>query len=215
MPTPVAAEGMRDVGQAALLVNVLDPNRVVGQPYYFALTAINTSGIESPFSNEVDSASPASAQLTTPAPGSTLTGSTVTFEWTAGINVPSYQLTVGTTRGGADLFDQVVGLTLSTTVTGLPTDGRTVYVRLWSLVGSVWWFRDYTYNAVTVLPSLSINDVRVTEGNSGTTTATFTVTLTPTSAQTVTVAYSTANGTATAGSDRNASADSICAELNT
>lgn len=51
------------------------------------------------------------------------------------------------------------------------------------------------------LPSLSINDVSVTEGNSGTTTATFTVTLSTVSADTVTVNYSTADGTAVSGSD--------------
>jgi hypothetical protein len=49
--------------------------------------------------------------------------------------------------------------------------------------------------------SLGIDDVSVTEGNSGTTNAVFSVTLSPTSTQTVTVGYSTANGTATAGSD--------------
>lgn len=48
--------------------------------------------------------------------------------------------------------------------------------------------------------TLSINDVRVVEGNSGTTTATFTVTLTGTTSA-VTVQYATADGTATAGSD--------------
>jgi hypothetical protein len=46
-------------------------------------------------------------------------------------------------------------------------------------------------------PSLSINDVAVTEGNSGTTTASFTVSLSAASGQTVTVGYATANGTAT------------------
>jgi subtilisin family serine protease len=50
-------------------------------------------------------------------------------------------------------------------------------------------------------PALSINDVAVTEGNSGTTTATFTVSLSAPSAQTVTVDYATANGTASAASD--------------
>jgi hypothetical protein len=50
-------------------------------------------------------------------------------------------------------------------------------------------------------PALSINDVTVTEGNSGTTTTTFNVTLSPTSAGTVTVNFATANGTASAGSD--------------
>ena len=45
-------------------------------------------------------------------------------------------------------------------------------------------------------PCLSIGDVAVTEGNSGTTNAVFTVTLSPASTQTVTVNYATANGTA-------------------
>src|SRR6185436_959650 len=45
--------------------------------------------------------------------------------------------------------------------------------------------------------ALSINNVGVTEANTGTTTATFTVTLTPASTQSVTVAYATADGTAT------------------
>jgi large repetitive protein len=46
------------------------------------------------------------------------------------------------------------------------------------------------------LPSLSINDVSVTEGNSGTVNAVFTVTLSAASGQTVSVNYATADGTA-------------------
>ena len=56
-------------------------------------------------------------------------------------------------------------------------------------------------DTAVVLPTLSINDVTVTEGNSGTTTATFTVTLSAASASTVTASFATANGTATAGTD--------------
>ena len=51
------------------------------------------------------------------------------------------------------------------------------------------------------LPALSINDVSVSEGTSGTRNAVFTVSLTPASAQTVTVTYATADGTATADTD--------------
>src|SRR5439155_7138425 len=51
------------------------------------------------------------------------------------------------------------------------------------------------------LPSLSINNVSVTEGNSGTTSANFTVTLSAASGRTVAVNYATADGTATAPSD--------------
>ncbi|MGM9426711.1 beta strand repeat-containing protein [Hydrogenophaga sp. MI9] len=51
------------------------------------------------------------------------------------------------------------------------------------------------------LPSLSINDVSLVEGNSGSTNATFTVSLSTVSGQTVTVNYATADGTATAPGD--------------
>ena len=54
---------------------------------------------------------------------------------------------------------------------------------------------------VVTLPSVSINDVSVSEGNSGTTNAVFTVTLSPASSQTATVNYATADNTATAGLD--------------
>ena len=50
-------------------------------------------------------------------------------------------------------------------------------------------------------PTLSINDVTVTEGNAGTVNATFTITLSQASGQTVSVQYATADNTATAGSD--------------
>ncbi len=50
-------------------------------------------------------------------------------------------------------------------------------------------------------PTISINDISVNEGNSGTTSAEFTVSLSNASSQTITVNYATANDTATAGND--------------
>jgi hypothetical protein len=55
--------------------------------------------------------------------------------------------------------------------------------------------------APTPLSSISINDVSIIEGNTGTSTLDFTVSLSPASSQTVTVQYATADNTATAGSD--------------
>ncbi len=55
--------------------------------------------------------------------------------------------------------------------------------------------------AVNIAPTISINDVSMNEGNSGTTAFTFNVSLSAASAQTVTVSYQTADGTATGGSD--------------
>ena len=89
------------------------------------------------------------AQMTTPAPGSTLTASTVTFQWTGGTGVSAYRLSVGTTAGATDLFSQEPGTSLSATVAGLPTNGGTVYVTLSSLIGGTWQSNDYTYTATT------------------------------------------------------------------
>jgi uncharacterized repeat protein (TIGR03803 family) len=97
----------------------------------------------------------ARALLRTPAPGSTLTGSTVSFQWTSGIGVTQYWLSVGTTVAGADLFSHDEATSLSQTVTGLPTNSSTVYVRLRSFMGGVWQSNDYAYTAPTVQAQLT------------------------------------------------------------
>lgn len=55
--------------------------------------------------------------------------------------------------------------------------------------------------AAPVLPTVSVGNVSIAEGNSGTTAASFAVSLSAASASAVTVNYSTVNGTAAAGSD--------------
>ena len=88
------------------------------------------------------------AVMTSPAPGSTLAGSSQTFVWT-NVGAAQYYLYVGTTSGGKDLYAQSQGTNTSVTVTGLPTDGRTLYVRLWTLQGTTWSSNDYSYTAAT------------------------------------------------------------------
>jgi hypothetical protein len=56
-------------------------------------------------------------------------------------------------------------------------------------------------DAAPAVPALSIGDVSISEGNSGTKQATFTVSLSAASASAVGFDIATANGTATAGSD--------------
>jgi hypothetical protein len=86
------------------------------------------------------------AQVTLPAPGSGLTNSTVTFEWSGVPSATQYYLWVGNSPGANDLASQDGGTGLTGVVTGLPVDGRTLYVRLWSLIG-FWQCNDYTYTA--------------------------------------------------------------------
>jgi hypothetical protein len=90
------------------------------------------------------------ATMTSPAPGSTLPGSSVTFSWTTGSGVSQYYLFIGNSLGGSDLYAASQGLATSGTVNGLPTDGRTIYVRLWSYVASGWQYNDYSYIASSV-----------------------------------------------------------------
>jgi hypothetical protein len=86
------------------------------------------------------------AQLTSPTPGSTLTGSTATFTWTAGTGVKDYDLYVGTTGVGSSNIKISGGLTAQTyTVTNIPITGGALYVRLLSLVSGVWQSVDFTY----------------------------------------------------------------------
>ena len=86
--------------------------------------------------------------LTTPAPGSTLAGSSVAFTWTAGAGPAAYQLYVGTTGVGShNLYESGATTATTVTVSDLPTNGVTVYVRLWWEIDAVWKSADYTYTA--------------------------------------------------------------------
>lgn len=90
---------------------------------------------------------PAKAQITDPAPGSTLAGSTATFRWNAGTAVSRYFLFIGQWQGGNTLFSQDMGTSLEATVTNLPADGSTIHARLWSYIDGAWQFNDYTFKA--------------------------------------------------------------------
>jgi hypothetical protein len=100
---------------------------------------------------------PSPANINSPAPGSMLPGSTVTFSWTAGSGVSQYFLYVGSSVGAGDIYGVDQGLARSATVSGLPPDGRTIFVRLWSLIGAGWQFRDYTYTAANLVTSGQIS----------------------------------------------------------
>ncbi len=107
-------------------------------PYYdYAVTATSAGTTAQP------------AQLTSPAAGSVLAGSTATFQWTVGTGVAEYWLWLGSTPGGSDLYDQSLGTELGATVTGLPTNGSVVYVRLWSRIAWEWMYYDYAVTATT------------------------------------------------------------------
>lgn len=102
-----------------------------------------------------------------PANGATLKSSKQTFQWymyntanmssttpTAPIPATAYWLDIGKEQGGNEYYSSgSLGTALSATVTSLPTDGSTIYVRWYYLVGGQWQSVDYTYTAFNGIPS--------------------------------------------------------------
>jgi len=145
-----------------------------GLTYYFALTAYDTSGNESPPSIEVSktSADTLSPETTSPVPGSTLVGATQTFSWTANdATVTEWWFYVGTSTGGSNIYDsgRINGATSSDTVNGLPTTGSTLYVRLWYKEDSSWNYIDATYTAYTASTDTHPPSITLTSPTTGTT----------------------------------------------
>jgi uncharacterized repeat protein (TIGR01451 family) len=149
------------------------------------------------------------------------TGTTTTATFTVSLNTTSTQpITVnyatadGTATAPADYLSTTGTLTfnpgelsktISITVNGdtLNETNETFFVNLSGATNaSITVFQGQgTITDDDAAPTISIDDVTVTEGNTGTVNATFTVTLSAASGQTVTVSYATADGTATAPTD--------------
>jgi hypothetical protein len=89
------------------------------------------------------------AVLTTPTPGSALSGSSVTFDWTAGsTGATQYYISVGSTGvGSTNIYNSGWRDVTTWAVTGLPTNGETLYVRLSTDFGGTAVHNDYTYTA--------------------------------------------------------------------
>ena len=113
-------------------------------------------------------------------PGSTLTGNTVTFNWSAGAAATAYWLDIGGTAGGNNYYSSGnLGNVLTTTASGLPTDGSTVYATLYSLVGVKWVGNAYTFTALNAASSLAAMQTPAPGGTLSGTSATFTWSLDP------------------------------------
>jgi hypothetical protein len=90
------------------------------------------------------------AALTSPTPGSTLTGASVNFNWTAAANATGYYLWIGSTGVGSNnVYDSAEKTGTSYTFNSMPTNGQTVYVRLITNYNGTWVHNDYTYTAAS------------------------------------------------------------------
>jgi hypothetical protein len=97
------------------------------------------------------------AQMISP-PNGAIVAPVQTFTWTAGYNVDSYWLWIGSCYDCTDILDENEGTNLART-TALPTDGRILYVTLFSSIGNNWYWIDYQFVASdnTVIPAVFIS----------------------------------------------------------
>jgi hypothetical protein len=86
--------------------------------------------------------------ISSPAAGSVLTGSTVTFSWAPETGVSAYVLWLGSNgQGSSSLFNSGGIQKTSVTVTGLPMNGATIYATLYSAINGVFKPVYITYKA--------------------------------------------------------------------
>jgi hypothetical protein len=120
---------------------------------------------------------PLPAQITNPAPGSKLASGSQIFNWNTGVGITSYMLAIGTSLGANDIYSGPEVTSLSALVTGLPTDGSDLWVRLSSSIGGVWQHVDYTFTAAggggPGPAQFGISNIVVADGAEAQTTAPF------------------------------------------
>jgi hypothetical protein len=88
---------------------------------------------------------------------STLTSNSVTFWWAGYPGATAYWLDIGSTMGGNNYYSSGnLGNVYNTTVYTLPTNGTTIYVTLYSLIGSEWIGNPYTYTALNATSGLAV-----------------------------------------------------------
>jgi hypothetical protein len=153
------------ISKIELLVNGILTGSVTTSPYRIGFVA----GLEGPYTltarvtdnlGQVSTSAPVVVQairraaMITPAnSGDTLTGASQTFVWND-TGAEYYQIYVGTTGAGSSNLGRFPAVILppatSVTVNNLPTNGGTIYVRLFSRINSVSPFTDYIYKAATL-----------------------------------------------------------------
>ena len=89
----------------------------------------------------------APASLTSPAPNTVLAGPTVTFNWSSGAGATDYRLVLGTSVEANNVWGTGPPTVTFATPTNLPTNGETIYARLYTYYGSTEVYADCTFTA--------------------------------------------------------------------
>lgn len=108
---------------------------------------INPGGVVTFWPGQYPPNAPVPPTITSPIPATTLAGPIVQFQWTPGTAVQHYELEVSAKAvGGSELFNSGSISATQATVSGIPTTGGTIYVRLNFEVNGLWMATDYTFS---------------------------------------------------------------------
>jgi photosystem II stability/assembly factor-like uncharacterized protein len=210
---PIVNDGVTEPNETLRLVlsGITDLERL-GNPYTATVTLQDNSTTLYLIINPADplgeitvpEGDSGSTNVVVPVGLSAATGRTVTADFVTNAGTATSGVDFTPVSGTLTFAPGVTEQTITFPIIGdtLSENNETVQVMLSNATNAT--ILDYFFVRIInddPLPGVSIADVSVTEGNSGTTTLGFTVTLSPVSGRTVRVNYSTANGTGTAGSD--------------
>jgi hypothetical protein len=132
--------GQNQVVNSTVFQNALVPTPTGG--------GVNTYGIN------ISGPTTKPAAIVSPAPGSTLSGSSVTFTRDNGSGVQAFYLYAGTTPNGTDLFNGA--MPALQTISNIPTVGGTIYLNLYSYLGAAGWQgNSYTYTEAGATPCVN------------------------------------------------------------
>ncbi len=145
-----SAPGIQDVYDSGTTNNLTATARSIpatGQPVYGRLFSKINGAWQYNDYRFTAAGAPVAAALLTPASGTVLGTSNVTFTWDAGKGVAAYHLTLGTAPGIQDVYNSGTTNNLTTTAPSIPATGQPVYGRLFSKINGAWQYNDYRFMA--------------------------------------------------------------------
>jgi hypothetical protein len=149
----VGSNNVRTSGATTSTLATLGALPTNGQTIY-ARMITDFNGIFVSTDSTYTAATFSSAKLTSPAPGSTLTGSNASFTWTTGTGANAYQILIGSTGvGSRNIYDSGSTTANSIAISGLPTNGKPLYVRLYTTFNGSSQYSDSTCTAVAQTPA--------------------------------------------------------------
>jgi hypothetical protein len=138
--------GSLPTSQTAATVSGL-PSDGVSQVYVTLYSYISGAWVSNAYTYTAFNGSSAAATMTNPASNNAvLSGTSITFTWTAGSGT-TWWIDVGSTAGGNDIYQSGSITVQSAAVTDLPANGNPIYVTLYTLVNNSWISNSYTYTS--------------------------------------------------------------------